>query len=313
MAGLAKNEDPDYRAVNPGQRVPLTDLLSSHKRLLIIGEPGGGKTTFLKLIACVLAKDAEGKGKPGRKQHLGLSLDPPASVPVYMRVPVLAEILKENNTGAGSGSAWRVFIKAMDRHYGHEQSCLLQKLLDKGECALLLDGLDEVADENLRNRIVEVVNSAMNRWKQNLMVISSRPFGYHDIAALDEMATASIDAFGEDEILEFLERWGQGLYRENEEKSRAAYMPDLKKAIIDSSPIRKLARNPVMLTCLCVVHWNERRLPEGKADLLAAVMKWLLNAREVNRKERGYTNRFAEEAFKTLALAMTNHPDGKQV
>ncbi|MFH1489518.1 MAG: SUMF1/EgtB/PvdO family nonheme iron enzyme, partial [Pseudomonadota bacterium] len=136
--------------------------------------------------------------------------------------------------------------------------------------------------------------------------------GYHDIAGLEEMATARIDAFGETEIAEFLKRWGQGLLQEKEGQIGKNYFTDLKTAIINSPPIRKLARNPVMLTCLCVVHWNERKLPEGKADLLAAVLRWLLNARKGIREDRGYTNTFTEECFKALALAMTDHPDGKQ-
>ncbi len=43
------------------------------------------------------------------------------------------------------------------------------------------------------------------------------------------------------------------------------------------------------------------------------MLRWLINAKEEKRKARGYTNTFAEECFKALALAMTNHPDGKQV
>ena len=69
----------------------------------------------------------------------------------------------------------------------------------------------------------------------------------------------------------------------------------------------------MVLTCLCVVHWNERKLPEGKADLLAAVLRWLLNAKQEKREDRDYSNTFAEECFKSLAWAMTNHKDGKQV
>ena len=65
------------------RRVPLTELLSDYRRLLIIGEPGGGKTTFLRLIACVLAKDALGQSEPGRKRHLGLSLEEDAPVPRF--------------------------------------------------------------------------------------------------------------------------------------------------------------------------------------------------------------------------------------
>ncbi len=63
------------------ERTPLTDLLSTHRRLLIIGDPGGGKTTFMRLIACVLAKDARTLEKPRRKKHLGLSLDIPPPIP----------------------------------------------------------------------------------------------------------------------------------------------------------------------------------------------------------------------------------------
>jgi hypothetical protein len=41
-----------------------------------------------------------------------------------------------------------------------------------------------------------------------------------------------------------------------------------------------MARNPVMLTALAVMHWNERRLPEQRADLYASISTWLVRARE---------------------------------
>lgn len=41
-----------------------------------------------------------------------------------------------------------------------------------------------------------------------------------------------------------------------------------------------MARNPVMLTALAVVHWNERRLPEQRADLYQSIATWLARARE---------------------------------
>ncbi|MDY7031406.1 MAG: SUMF1/EgtB/PvdO family nonheme iron enzyme [Thermodesulfobacteriota bacterium] len=295
------------------ERVPLTELLSQYNRLLIVGEPGGGKTTFLKLIACVLAKDALGKGEPARNIHLGLSLDEAVPIPIFFRLASMADAMKDGCSDVGSGASWQWVGRAMDNVYSHTKSKMLQRLLDEGKCALLLDGLDEVADEILRNRIMDVVNSALSHWNKNLFIVSSRPFGYHDLANMEEMATAHIDSFGKDEIIEFLKRWIQALYPDEEERERTDYLPELQSAIIGSQPIKKLARNPVMLTCLCVVHWNERRLPEGKPDLLAAVLRWLLDAREETRKKRGYTNIFAEECFKALALAMTNHSEGKQV
>jgi len=296
--------------IGEAQRVPLTDLLSSHRRFLIVGEPGGGKTTFLRFIACVLAKDAEGRERPGREKYLGLSLEVPPPIPILIRFSVLARTLKNERNRAGS---WRALASCMEELYGKETSCMLIGLLDRGCCTLLLDGLDEEPDENIRKDIAEVTNSVLHHWGRNRIVLTSRPFGYQAIAALEEVATVHIDSFSDDEILEFLSRWANALFPDEDERSRRAYLPELKSAIMNVPRIRRMAKNPVMLTCLCVVHWNEKKLPEGKADLLAAVLRWLLNAREEIRRDRGYSSAFAEECFKALAFFMTNHPEGKQV
>jgi hypothetical protein len=78
--------------------------------------------------------------------------------------------------------------------------------------------------------------------------------------------------------------------------------------VVNVARMRRMAKYPVMLACLCVVHWNEKRLPEGKADLIMAVLRWLLDAKEEKRLARGYSNTFAGECFKSLALAMTRYP-----
>ncbi|MCD4806875.1 MAG: NACHT domain-containing protein, partial [Methanococcoides sp.] len=295
------------------ERVLLTDLLSSCKRLLIIGEPGGGKTTFLRLIACVLAKDALEQGEPVRKLHLGLSLDGPVPIPILIRLSALAGTLKKGCPAVNGAGAWRVLLQTMEELFGKENSALLQILLDNGNCAVLLDGLDEEPDQNIRKQMVDVTNAVLHHWEDNLFVLSSRPFGYHAVAALEKMATAHIDSFKREEILEFLNRWANALFPDEEKRNREAYLPELESAVLNMPRIRRMAKNPVMLTCLCVVHWNERKLPEGKADLLAAVLRWLLNAKEEKRRQRGYSSTFAEECFKALAWAMTSHKDGKQV
>ena len=305
--------NPARLDVCSAERVPLTDLLSSYQRMLIIGEPGGGKTTFLRLIACVLAKDALEQGEPARKLHLGLSLDEPVPIPILIRLSALAGTLKKGCPAVNGAGAWRVLLQTMEELFGKENSSLLKKLLDKGDCILLLDGLDEEPDQNIRKQIVDVTNAVLHHWEDNLFVLSSRPFGYHAVAALEKMATAHIDSFGRDEILEFLNQWANALFPDEEKRSREAYLPELESAVLNMPRIRRMAKNPVMLTCLCVVHWNERKLPEGKADLLAAVLRWLLNAKEEKRRHRGYSSTFAEECFKALAWAMTNHKDGKQV
>ncbi|MCP4370640.1 MAG: NACHT domain-containing protein [Deltaproteobacteria bacterium] len=299
--------------MNKSESVPITDLIPINERLLIIGDPGAGKTTFMRLIAAVLSKDLL-EGKSGRRDYLGLFLDKPAPVPILIRLTALAEALKNSNADVPSGESWRKLFQVMVNIYGKETARLLRLKLDGGEGALLLDGLDEVSEEYIRKWIVTVINSTLDHWGNNMIIISSRPFGYHDVAEHGNIETLHIKAFDKNEIEGFLYKWCQVIFHEDDEKSRSEHLLALQEAIINSPPIRKLARNPVMLTCLCVVHWNEpKQLSQGKIHLISAVLRWLLSAREENRSKRGFTTRNANECFKSIAMAMNCHPDGKQV
>ena len=72
-----------------------------------------------------------------------------------------------------------------------------------------------------------------------------------------------------------------------------------------------MARNPVMLTALAVVHWNERRLPEQRADLYASIITWLARSRE-QPPGRMSTER-AVALLQELALVMHSRDKGRQV
>ena len=316
--GVGAGEGLELRA----ERVALTELLSREPHLLLVGKPGGGKTTFLRLIACVLAKDAiaadAGAGAarpPQRGLVLGLATDAPPPLPVFVRLAVLSAFMAGEPEGGDPSSA-RWILRWLEQRFGAAVARAVERRLDAGTAALLLDGLDEVVDERRRERIVGVVGGACARWAENLVVVTSRPHGHADVAALAGVATATVDDFGDDEIRAFLVRWVAGLHPESEDDAdvgaaQDAYRALLEQAIIDHRPVRKLARNPVMLTCLSVVHWNEKRLPAGKARLLSAVVRWLIQSRDAVREKRGWTSTFADECFKTLARAMTTGADGK--
>ncbi|HPQ72143.1 MAG TPA: SUMF1/EgtB/PvdO family nonheme iron enzyme [bacterium] len=297
---------------------PLTKMLRDGKRLLIVGQAGGGKTTFLRLITHVLATDALHEGEagyePNRQKHLGMSLNKQAPIPILLRIPTLGHFIEENGLNdleCGGELCW--VRDDLARSYGKEIADVLEKHLENKKCALLLDGLDEIADEQLRKKMVDTIRSLLQQWGGNIIVISSRPYGYQAIGGLDDLQMARIAKFGKKEIKLFVDRWDKGLPEKKQTETGLPYKDALERAILDDPNIRELAGNPVMLTCLCVVHWNEQHLPQGKANLLAAVLRWLLSAREAKRSERGDNGEFVNEAFKRLAYEMSNNKKGKQV
>jgi formylglycine-generating enzyme required for sulfatase activity len=101
-----------------------------------------------------------------------------------------------------------------------------------------------------------------------------------------------------------------GLYPVNT-RIAEEHRKELSEALRSRLEIRDMTRNPVMLTALAVVHWNERRLPEQRADLYDSILTWLSRQRESmpgrEKPERCMT------LLGILALAMQNQFQGRQV
>ncbi|MEO5370136.1 MAG: SUMF1/EgtB/PvdO family nonheme iron enzyme [Magnetococcus sp. DMHC-1] len=296
----------------------LQQLLPHHFRLLIEGAPGSGKTTFLKLVATMLARDLLGipcpDGTSWRNCHLGLDDTKKPKIPLFLKLSELENKLAEKGwddrsrlldllgdaPNASHDPAWR-------DHWETE--------LQAGNVMLLLDGLDEVANPKARDLVFEIFQDALRHWKKCPLVVTSRPFETERLRQLGFTET-TIAPFEENEIQEFLDHWVAALYGllpgQKSDGEAKTQLDKLLQAIVERMEIRRMAKNPVMLTCLCVVHWNEGKLPEGRARVYQAAINWLIGAREDLRKEAGFTNEFADRAFPRLALAMMRDGEEKR-
>jgi hypothetical protein len=128
-----------------------------------------------------------------------------------------------------------------------------------------------------------LLERAVKEWPAARMVVTSRPFSTEKLVALSFQKT-TIRPFSRAQIRDFLGNWVAAVPGATE-----VYRAELEQAILERREIEELAENPVMLTCLCVVHWNERRqLPRGRAAAYKAVFHWLLEARREQRAEFVY-------------------------
>jgi formylglycine-generating enzyme required for sulfatase activity len=119
-----------------------------------------------------------------------------------------------------------------------------------------------------------------------------------------------VDELEEGAVEGFLGHWSRGLFPEDT-LSAEKHRENLLSALRARVEIRRMARNPVMLTALAVVHWNERRLPEQRADLYESIITWLARARE-QRPGREPADRCLE-LLAQLALGMQNEKRGRLV
>ena len=159
---------------------PLTidQVLQRFPVFLLKGAPGSGKTTLLRHIAICFAR-----GQAAEK--LGWTGEPllPILVPLRNFGRFLEEHRKEYISPAAG--ALRAFIEAYFAEHDLElPPRFFRDRLQEGKCLVMLDGLDEVADPDLRATVAQMVNSFIRTYQKrgNRFGLASRPGGYEEVA-----------------------------------------------------------------------------------------------------------------------------------
>lgn len=331
------DERGDADGESEAQRVTLAELLSEHRHLLLIGQPGAGKSTFSDLVVCMLARDLVGArtpataaadddkaedepAQPWRTEYLGLSPERAPPLPALLRVRDLVGVLaREEECGESrrpDDFGWILRLLARrtqptDASVDRGHDVRVQQWRDwldaeGGDGALLiLDGLDEAANTSVHERVVKIIRSACRQWSACRIIVTSRPFGVEGLLVRGHgFHRAEIDDFGPEEIELFVGKWSRAIYA-RAQKSAGKSARNLVEAIRGREDLRKLARNPVMLTCLCVIHYNgDGKLPHGRARVYRAILDWLLESRAEQRRADGYRDGLVQLALEELAVAM---------
>ena len=128
------------------------------KGLVILGDPGSGKTTYLKRTMVWWLN----KGMAG----LGLSDD---MLPIYLPLRNLEDLT--HSLDAFMESQLENPHLATPKGFG-------KRLLERGRLLFLLDGLDEVSDNHRRVQVARWIKNALPAYPHCRFVVTSRFSGY---------------------------------------------------------------------------------------------------------------------------------------
>jgi formylglycine-generating enzyme required for sulfatase activity len=278
----------------------FTDLREGLRRfgdVLLLGTPGGGKTTALWRLALDLAED-------------GLYRDPDAPLPIFVRLggwqpaQTPMEVLKTELASA-------VLEDQQERRFPLEAHrrlvSLLPDLLASGRVVLLWDGLNEVTSAHFAPAARAL--AAFRRDHPGPMegpytrhLVTCRSEDYRLLVAEQQgrdplpLTQATVQGLDAQMIRQFV------IHRLGEETGTAllAALTDPRHRILAG-----LARTPLLLTMLCEVYAATRSLPTNRGKLLQTFIQQRWDWEEQRQTERWIAAATQMEGLASLAYAMT--------
>lgn len=291
----------DLQKIEETQPYTALEQLNRFEDLVILGNPGSGKSTFVNFVTTCMAGSLLGH----EQFNLELLCTPlPAAddeestpqpwdhgplLPVHIVLrDFAAQGLPEAGETATAEHLWTFIKEQLKRAALEEYAPLLKKELTEKGGLFLFDGLDEVptAHEH-RIHIKQVIEDVAKTFGNCRIVVTSRIYAYQKqdwkLTGFDDTTLAN---FNETQISQFIERWYE-LVAETRHldldvaRGRAAL---LKNVVLNSPRLLDLARQPLLLTLMASLHaWRGGSLPEKREELYADAVDLLLDSWEKQR------------------------------
>jgi predicted nucleotidyltransferase len=265
--------DIEDKPIEESDELKVDHCLALHRRALIRGEPGSGKTTALRHAAREYALGLVEASHPGRSRlPLMVRLADFAKAREHDGEMTLVRFVVTRTLGDASSDYWT----QVERNIETE--------LRRGACLVLLDGLDEVG---ANVGLFPVLSGFVNEFGKNHFVVTSR------IVGLDPepwrklgFATFQVTPWREEEIREFTRRWyaARPVVGNKQKKHLEHRAEELTALIMSHRPLRAIASNPLMLTILAALHYANAALPRRRVDLYAKIVEVMLETWEATKR-----------------------------
>jgi len=272
------------------EQPPLTAVEAlchaEQRRLVLLGQPGSGKSTFARYLSLALAESLLG----AEAALLSVQL-PDWSGPVLLPVMVPLGRLVAGLRGDGAddvAASVQAFI-ATNRDLQRYGPALLRELQQEGGL-VIFDGLDEVPGAR-RAQVKAALNRFAAVYTQCRVMVTCRTHSYQrDEGWQLAWPVYELAPFSDAKISAFIGGWYGALGRRDpgREGSYQQKATTLQAALAPNDPrgLLELARTPLLLTVMAIVHAH-KELPGSRVAVYRECVELLLLRWQKSRAEEG--------------------------
>lgn len=258
-------------------------LLKSNEnsQLLIQGDAGSGKTalvSYFLLKLCGQIEDNSIENWANGCSDIEVFDDITDRLPIIIRIRDFVENFKNES------------VLDFVRHYARNRlSCeslpedFFEYWLKSGKAFIFIDGIDE-APWSERSEVITKVKTFLKRYdNKNRAIITSRtalsPEAYFD---KEEFSFCEIQPFDARKVNQFVDKWYDIHVPDKNELERRK--TGIKNELKTNERIALLAKTPMLLTLILLVHRDKKQMPKERCDLYNHAVNTLLEAWDASKK-----------------------------
>lgn len=257
-------------------------------RLIVLGDPGSGKSSSLARLANRYCQALKHGGDGSALLPISIRID---QVNLKLTNPMGAICEALNFDAEGQNSLLSDFTKAAI----------------SGAAIFLVDGLDELAETD-KGKAASLLENIASEYPLSKVIASCRTDDFHnstDYLALRKFSICTLQPYSVDDLLGYISKWYFAFgKRENYPLARREHAAaQLGHAIQADDELSKLARTPLLTALICLVHAKRRELPRTRSLLYSEGIELLLTG--AWREDEGDDKRASiEEETPSLGEAM---------
>lgn len=246
-----------HDAVN---KLSYAELSQSFRRVVVLGDPGGGKSTLCQKLCYDMAKDTSLVLQFRNEPRIGKEKQ-------RLPIRVILRKFEQAREVEPQLDLLTFIVRDILNYAGGELNDIrdcVGYLLENGRAILAFDGLDEILNTAKRQEYVELVSAMCNQYPLCPVLVTSRLVGYDDAPLDGDFEEVVLEKLNDDEVKAYVRKFMLVVGNKTKEECSQLAIDFAGQTEKTAADLRK---NPLLLGLMCWLYLSSGDVPSNRPEI----------------------------------------------